>query len=246
MKWKVATISVVVLVVLTGLWFIGDAPLEVEAANFSVKVGSEDAWVNTGIDGDNLVAVEVVKTDNDYAVSVELDSEGQRILRDISSKNIGKQLGIFFKNEPITAPTITGEFDTDIISVDGITDEKLALAYRDEILNPEPSPDVYRSSAVNGTSMIQYGYSNDEKTKIYYNQTCRPGYDCSFQCTVKKCRDGEEYIKRVISIKDDCYWFEGNPKPMVEGEYTYESFDSRQYGCLKPGEFKMEGVATTT
>jgi hypothetical protein len=51
------------------------------------------------------------------------------------------------------------------------------------------------------------------------------------------------FVKHLISIKDDCYWFEGNPDSRFEKGIEYKSFDSRTYGCLKLNEFRMDGVA---
>lgn len=106
-----------------------------------------------------------------------------------------------------------------------------------------------------GRSMEQYGLEDKEDLWIFPNQQCKEGNFCSFVCLAEKCKcpsedrcpsfgKSESQLKKLISIKDDCYWFEGNPKPYEENSEWFESYDSRQYGCLKPNEFEMDGVIT--
>jgi hypothetical protein len=97
-----------------------------------------------------------------------------------------------------------------------------------------------------GKSMEQYGFNDGQSYKIYYKRQCIAGNICAFKCLVDKCigqPDGVvDYNKLLVSINDNCYWFEGNKNSWTEDGLEYESFDSRSYGCLKPEEFKMYGV----
>jgi hypothetical protein len=99
-------------------------------------------------------------------------------------------------------------------------------------------------SILSGDSMIQYGFKDGQLISIYPYRKCRVGNYCGFTCLAKKCihNDHNQYLKKLVKLEGDCYWFEGNPKPIIEGDIIKTSWDSRTYGCLKTGEFKVVGV----
>lgn len=108
----------------------------------------------------------------------------------------------------------------------------------------------YRTINMIGTSMQQYGIDDGDIFRVNHYWACKPGDNCFFKCLVPKCagdygdsKGQTDWTKRLISIKDDCYWFEGNPEPWMENGILVQSFDSRIYGCLKRSEFIMRGVA---
>ena len=78
--------------------------------------------------------------------------------------------------------------------------------------------------------MVEYGLKNGQK--IFYNDgdTCKVGDFCIYEKG-----EGKYIVKKLISINDGCYWFEGNPS-------GYKSTDSRSYGCLTKDEFNTIGV----
>lgn len=114
----------------------------------------------------------------------------------------------------------------------------------------QPDPFSWNTRRMIGTSMQQHGFEDGETFRLYPNRICEPGDFCSFRCRVDKClgnygaSKGMGYwVKQLVSVDDDCYWFEGNPEPWEEGGILVQSFDSRTYGCLKSSEFVMEGIA---
>lgn len=114
----------------------------------------------------------------------------------------------------------------------------------------------YYLATADGTSMIQYGVPDKSVVKVYPKEKCLVGDLCSFACNVEKCV-GEKhsvFLKKLIKIKDNCYWFEGNPTPVqtieenkfdnggIEKVITkFKSFDSRKYGYLCGEELTILG-----
>ena len=131
--------------------------------------------------------------------------------------------------------------------------DKAVLAYRDNMAK-RLDPDFYVTTYTVGTSMQQYGFSEGKAIRIYYNRKCKPGDFCTLRCLADKCKCPETtcppdsapdpylYTKYLASVKDDCYWFVGNPEPEIVNGIEFNSFDSRTYGCLKLGEFEMIGL----
>ena len=112
------------------------------------------------------------------------------------------------------------------------------------------TPSRYVFGRMIGNSMQQYGFYDGASFRVDTQKTCEPGDFCSFVCLVERCRGiyGEatgqvDWTKRLMSITDNCYWFEGNPENWMENGIMVQSFDSRMYGCLKQNEFRMQGVA---
>jgi hypothetical protein len=106
------------------------------------------------------------------------------------------------------------------------------------------SPDRYGISSIKGNSLSEYGFKNGQEIKIYYNQKCQPGDICAFKCLIEKCNHNGvvNYIKQLKYIENGCYWFQGNTLPWEDENFVYDSHDSRDYGLLCPGDFRMDGV----
>lgn len=108
-------------------------------------------------------------------------------------------------------------------------------------------PNYHGTISYSGGSMVEYGFSESGTATLYPNKQCRVGDFCSFTCLSSKCTlNGEkpDAIKKLISVVNNCYFFEGNKKPIWENGQWMDSWDSNKYGCLHPAEFKMEGVVT--
>lgn len=114
------------------------------------------------------------------------------------------------------------------------------------------NPLGYWEEEIDGYSMEEYGFMNGETYWYYPKLACLPGDNCRFECLTERCtyhftststKPITVYLKHLVSIEDDCYWFEGNKNSFIVNDQEYESFDSRSYGCLKPNEFEISGVA---
>lgn len=111
------------------------------------------------------------------------------------------------------------------------------------------SPTAYAEMEMDGNSMSEYGLGDGVEARIYVNQTCQVGDFCSFTCISEKCAHegqlGYEAVKKLTSIKDNCYFFEGNKNEWREENHPGQvafSHDSNIFGCLTLDEFRMEGV----
>lgn len=226
----------------------------INSHNFEIKYGTIDKWVDSGINAKTIKKVNIIKEENQYKIEIILDKSSQQTLKEITSNNIGKQIGIFIRSKVVSAPTIKQIIDIPSIIISNNFNEEEALVFKNDILNEIPDPSAFYTIKPIGKSMEEYGNPEGQNVKIYYNQKCVPGDNCSFQCLAEKCvcppgdcvsDGGNEFlaIKRLISINNDCYWFEGNYNSRIEGNTEYTSFDSRTYGCLMPSEFRMNGVA---
>jgi len=71
-------------------------------------VPPQDAWKNTGLSGKQLEKAEVVSDPQTGSIQVSLvfDSEGKDLFRDITQRNIGKQVAIFLDGSPISIPVV--------------------------------------------------------------------------------------------------------------------------------------------
>ncbi len=249
-------IGIVVLVLLTLIVIIPtstDKRLKnINPSNFEIKYGTTNKWVDTAINAKNIKSINTTEEENQHKIVIELNSNGQQIFKEITSEHIGEQVGIFIRGKVISAPTISETIDSPFLYIVANTNEG-ALVLMEDILNEIPNPNAFYTTRAVGKSMEDYGSPADQDVKIYYNQECMPGDNCSFQCLVDKCvcpsggcvnedANNNLAIKRLVSIKNGCYWFEGNSKPWTEGNIKYESFDSRTYGCLLPSEFSVQGV----
>jgi hypothetical protein len=114
----------------------------------------------------------------------------------------------------------------------------------------------YFITTINGTSMEQYGIKDNSTIKVYTKRKCKEGEICIFKCNAEKCKakNNTYFIKKLIKKNKDCYWFEGNPKPIEKvvtrindnGSISKSivkimSFDSRIYGFLCGKELIIKG-----
>jgi protein-export membrane protein SecD len=90
-------------------------PKEFELSRILIRTKSEqdilppaDPWKTTGLSGKQLKHAEVV-TDprtGTVEVSLQFNDEGKTLFADITSRNIGKPVGIFLDGTPISVPTV--------------------------------------------------------------------------------------------------------------------------------------------
>ncbi|MCF6276391.1 MAG: protein translocase subunit SecD [Candidatus Magasanikbacteria bacterium] len=68
----------------------------------------QDPWMNTGLSGKQLERAEVVSNPNTGAVQVSLqfDSEGTELFKNITTENVGKPIAIYLDGEPISIPRV--------------------------------------------------------------------------------------------------------------------------------------------
>lgn len=89
---------------------------------------SDDMWVKTNLSGKHLSRSYHYDTEMaDNIVFLEFNSEGKRLLYEITSKNIGKRMGIFIDNVLISDPTIYEALsDGEAVIQGNFTDEQVA------------------------------------------------------------------------------------------------------------------------
>jgi len=68
----------------------------------------QNQWKLTGLSGKQLERSEVVTNPQTGAVQVSLsfDSEGKKLFKDITTRNVGKPVAIFLDGQPISVPTV--------------------------------------------------------------------------------------------------------------------------------------------
>lgn len=90
-------------------------PKEFELSRILISTKSEqdilppaDPWKTTGLSGKQLKNAEVVTDPNTGTVQVSLqfNDEGKTLFADVTSRNIGKPVGIFLDGSPISVPTV--------------------------------------------------------------------------------------------------------------------------------------------
>lgn len=72
-------------------------------------VPPQDEWKTTGLSGKQLKRAEVIQDPRSGAVQVSLNfnEEGAQLFSDITTRNIGKSVGIFLDGEPISIPSVS-------------------------------------------------------------------------------------------------------------------------------------------
>jgi protein-export membrane protein SecD len=71
-------------------------------------LGPQELWSDTGLGGKQLERAEVV-TDpqtNDVLVSLQFDSEGRQLFKELTEKHLGSQIAIFLDDTLLSAPTV--------------------------------------------------------------------------------------------------------------------------------------------
>ena len=71
-------------------------------------LGPQNQWKNTDLTGKQLqrAVLEFNQTSGDPEVSIEFNSEGEKLFEDLTGQNIGKPIAIFLDGEPISTPTV--------------------------------------------------------------------------------------------------------------------------------------------
>jgi len=125
-------------------------------------------------------------------------------------------------------------------------------------VSAESVQEPYYITTIDGTSMEQYGIKDKSTVRVYTKRECKNGDFCAFKCNAEKCamKTHSYFLKKLITKNNDCYWFEGNPKPREEittkinnnGSISKSivkvvSFDSRSYGFLCGDEVTINGEA---
>ena len=94
------------------------AELEVNASHILIRtkseqdyIGPEDAWINTGLSGRQLVGARVDFDQQTGAaqVGLEFSDEGKNLFAEITKRNIGQPVAIFLDGQPISIPTVQEE-----------------------------------------------------------------------------------------------------------------------------------------
>lgn len=102
----------------------------------------------------------------------------------------------------------------------------------------------YSIYQVSGQSMEDYGLHDGDRKRLDENKECTPGDICVFELQPETCNEkgcfrvgvtDKVLIKFLKSSDNGCYFFTGNNDPDT-------SFDSRDFGCLNPGQFQLVGV----
>ena len=112
------------------------------------------------------------------------------------------------------------------------------------VVDKKSLPDYFVVKTLDGNSISQYGFSDGQDMRVFYNLPCRVGDICNFKCLAEKCwhSDTVRFFKKVQSIDSSgCYFFIGNSDPWLIGDIRYVSWDSRVYGSLCPGEVRIYG-----
>jgi len=91
-----------------------DGQKQVQASHILIrkKVESDirpvDAWQTTALGGKQLQRAQVVFDPNvgTPTVSLQFDNEGSKLFEELTTANVGKTIGIFLDNQPISTPTV--------------------------------------------------------------------------------------------------------------------------------------------
>ncbi|MEB3285332.1 MAG: protein translocase subunit SecD [Candidatus Sericytochromatia bacterium] len=85
-----------------------------------------DEWLLTGVEGRMVRNARVEPLGTSWAVTADFDSEGKRIIADVSRKLLGKPMAIFLDNQLISAPIVQTELNSGNIQITGNFDAKAA------------------------------------------------------------------------------------------------------------------------
>jgi preprotein translocase subunit SecD len=83
-------------------------------------------WVLTGVEGTMITATRVEPQGNNWAVVADFNSEGSKILADVSHKLLNKNMAIFLDNKLISDPVVQSELNTGNVMIHGDFDAKKA------------------------------------------------------------------------------------------------------------------------
>jgi preprotein translocase subunit SecD len=83
-------------------------------------------WVLTGVEGTMITATRVEPQGNNWAVVADFNSEGSKVLADVSHKLLNKHMAIFLDNKLISDPVVQSELNTGNVMIHGDFDAKKA------------------------------------------------------------------------------------------------------------------------
>lgn len=97
---------------------------------------TNDGWVDSGLSGRHLVHAnaEPNSSGNDFVINLRFNSEGKRLLADITRRNIGKSVALFLDDELISQPSIDAAITNGVAMISGKFNATQALQFVD-ILN---------------------------------------------------------------------------------------------------------------
>lgn len=85
-----------------------------------------DEWVLTGVEGRMITQARVEPLGTSWAVTADFNTEGAKIVADVSRQLLGKQMAIFLDNTLISAPVVQSELNTGNVQISGNFDAKSA------------------------------------------------------------------------------------------------------------------------
>lgn len=107
------------------------------SASGTVALSPTDQWVNTGLSGKQLQKATVdfqqgQSITNQVVVRLQFDNDGAKLFGELTTANVGKQIGIFLDGNLISSPVVQQPITdgTAIITGNFSTDEAKALATR--------------------------------------------------------------------------------------------------------------------
>ncbi|MDD4995519.1 MAG: protein translocase subunit SecD [Patescibacteria group bacterium] len=82
--------------------------IAIEKKSATDFVPAADEWKNTGLSGKHLVRSQVQfdQNTNEPMVALEFNDEGKDLFKDITERNVGKEVAIFLDGEPISIPVV--------------------------------------------------------------------------------------------------------------------------------------------
>ncbi|MDB5098706.1 MAG: Protein translocase subunit SecD [Cyanobacteria bacterium RYN_339] len=83
-------------------------------------------WVLTGVEGVMITATRVEPQGSNWAVVADFNSEGSKVLADVSHKLLNKHMAIFLDNKLISDPVVQSELNTGNVMIHGDFDAKKA------------------------------------------------------------------------------------------------------------------------
>ena len=100
-----------------------------------VTVEGYGAFMKTGVTGDDISIVLAKANDNGVGASVQIrfTDGGLNEMRELFTKNVGKDLGLFVRGRLVSALTIKSAILPNPLIIDGIPDAELATIFADDV-----------------------------------------------------------------------------------------------------------------
>jgi preprotein translocase subunit SecD len=81
--------------------------LEFKEMSEEEPANGESPWIATGLSSENIVSAKTEKSEfGIYYVLITFDAAGKRLFTEVTTRNIGRQVGIFVDGTLISAPTV--------------------------------------------------------------------------------------------------------------------------------------------